>query len=419
MDDLKKITKVDIQWVFTLFGTAIGAGLLYLPIQAGKSGIWAIITVMIFALPLTYLSHRNMSRIVLKSKNHEDITDTFSDTLGYILGTICVLLYFLAIYLNMPLYAIGLNNEISNFLYEKGITNVNLSNHIWFSFLLLFFIFMLVSFGIKIILRVMQLIVIVLILLVIFLSIYMIPYWNISYLDFGDFDFRSYLRGILMVLPILVLALNHSPVISSLVIFYRDRVGLNYPNNEDKVNQIMKISSLSLFIFVLIFVTSCLLSVPEQDIINGAANNLSIVTILGKYHDSQILDFLGPMIVLTAIVSSFVGCYIGSKEGLHCLLNTFLNKFLNLRISGRLINRLATFLIFLTLWISVICNFSILDIIGLLVAPAVAFLLYLLPVIIIYKNTKYKNYRYTVLNAFLTVMGLTIIVGYFFGLTVL
>ena len=30
--------KVDTQWVFTLFGTAVGAGLLYLPVQAGDSG---------------------------------------------------------------------------------------------------------------------------------------------------------------------------------------------------------------------------------------------------------------------------------------------------------------------------------------------------------------------------------------------
>lgn len=33
--DYSNTTKVDIQWVFTLFGTAIGAGLLYLPVQAG------------------------------------------------------------------------------------------------------------------------------------------------------------------------------------------------------------------------------------------------------------------------------------------------------------------------------------------------------------------------------------------------
>jgi amino acid permease len=44
--------KIDIQWVFTLFGTAIGAGLLYLSVQAGDSGFWALLTVMIFALPL-------------------------------------------------------------------------------------------------------------------------------------------------------------------------------------------------------------------------------------------------------------------------------------------------------------------------------------------------------------------------------
>ena len=71
-----KTTKVDIQWIFTLFGTAIGAGLLYLPVQAGHSGLWALVTVLIFALPLTYYSHKNMANIVLYTDNG-GITDVF------------------------------------------------------------------------------------------------------------------------------------------------------------------------------------------------------------------------------------------------------------------------------------------------------------------------------------------------------
>ena len=35
-----KWTRFDTRWVLSLFGTAVGAGILYLPIKAGVGGIF-------------------------------------------------------------------------------------------------------------------------------------------------------------------------------------------------------------------------------------------------------------------------------------------------------------------------------------------------------------------------------------------
>ncbi|MDE5000897.1 serine permease, partial [Francisella tularensis subsp. holarctica] len=78
--------------------------------------------------------------------------------------------------------------------------------------------------GINIIIKVMQLIVILVIILVVTLSIYIIPYWNFEFITDRHFDTVGYITGVLMVLPILILSMNHSPVMSGLVIFYRDYV---------------------------------------------------------------------------------------------------------------------------------------------------------------------------------------------------
>ncbi|WP_150468099.1 amino acid permease [Francisella sp. SYW-9] len=409
--------KIDIQWVFTLFGTAIGAGLLYLPVQAGDSGFWALLTVMIFALPLTYYSHKNMANIVISSEGG-GITDVFTHNLGVFLGLICVVLYFFAIFLNMPMYSIGLNNELSNFLVHYNISDTNLSSNIWFSFSILIVLLAIVSLGINLILKFMQLIVVFLIILVIILSIYIIPYWNYSFITDSHFELSQYIIGILMVLPILVLSMNHSPVISSLVVFYKNYVKID--NNEEKIKiyKILKINSLILFIFVLLFVTSCLLSTTVNDITKANDNNLSIVTLIQDQHHSTILDILAPMIVFTAIISSFIGCYIGSKEALKYLFKYFFRNICNKEISEPKINRICVGLIFIVLLICTICNFKILNIIGILVAPTVAFLLYILPVIIIYKNIKCKAYRKVVLDSALFIMGLIIIFGYVIGLLI-
>ncbi|MFA4763068.1 HAAAP family serine/threonine permease, partial [Helicobacter pylori] len=38
--DLKKINAFDLRWMVSLFGTAVGAGILFLPIRAGGHGVW-------------------------------------------------------------------------------------------------------------------------------------------------------------------------------------------------------------------------------------------------------------------------------------------------------------------------------------------------------------------------------------------
>ncbi len=416
MEQLKmNDSKIDIKWVFTLFGTAIGAGLLYLPVQAGDSGFWALATVMVFALPLTYYSHKNMSNMVL-SANDGEITDVFTHNFGNFFGLTCVVVYFLSIFLNMPMYSIGLDSELGNFLVNYNITQTNLSPNIWFSFSILTSLLVIVSLGIDIILKFMQFIVVFLVTLVLILSIYIIPNWNYKFVTSSHFGFISYFTGILMVLPILILSMNHSPVISSLVIFYKNYFKLDRSEEKAKIYKILRINALILFIFVFLFVTSCLLSTTIEDLNRASANNLSIVTLMQEQHPSPLLNILAPMIVFTAIISSFIGCYIGSKEALRYLFRYFFKDICKINVSDSLINKSCILLIFSVLWVCTIANFKILNIIGIIVAPAVAFLLYVLPVLVIYKNIQCKEYRIVVLDSILLIMGLIIIFGYVIGL---
>ncbi|CAJ1891905.1 Threonine/serine transporter TdcC [Aeromonas salmonicida] len=42
----------DTHWVISLFGTAVGAGILFLPINLGLGGIWPLVIVAVLAGPL-------------------------------------------------------------------------------------------------------------------------------------------------------------------------------------------------------------------------------------------------------------------------------------------------------------------------------------------------------------------------------
>ena len=45
--------KQDTVWTLSLYGTAIGAGTLFLPIDAGLHGIWPLIIMTLLAFPMT------------------------------------------------------------------------------------------------------------------------------------------------------------------------------------------------------------------------------------------------------------------------------------------------------------------------------------------------------------------------------
>ena len=95
----KKWNKFDTAWVLNLFGTAVGAGVLFLPINAGMGGFWPLVVMAILVGPMTYFAHRGLAYFVLSSsKPGSDITEVVEEHFGPTAGKLITLLYFFAIF---------------------------------------------------------------------------------------------------------------------------------------------------------------------------------------------------------------------------------------------------------------------------------------------------------------------------------
>lgn len=80
---VNKWTYKDFTWVLSLFGTAVGAGVLFLPIKAGSGGFWPLVILALIATPMIWLAHKGLARFVLSAKNpNSDITDTVEEHFG-------------------------------------------------------------------------------------------------------------------------------------------------------------------------------------------------------------------------------------------------------------------------------------------------------------------------------------------------
>ena len=104
----------DRNWVLGLFATAIGAGTLFLPINAGLGGIWPLLIMAVLAFPMTYLAHRGLMRFVLSSSRPgSDITEVVTEHFGVTAGKLITLLYFFTILPILLIYGVGLTNTVA------------------------------------------------------------------------------------------------------------------------------------------------------------------------------------------------------------------------------------------------------------------------------------------------------------------
>jgi serine transporter len=80
--ELSSWNRQDTTWMLGLFGTAIGAGTLYLPINAGLGGFWPLVVLALLAFPMTFYAHRGLTRFVLSGREGADITEVVEQHFG-------------------------------------------------------------------------------------------------------------------------------------------------------------------------------------------------------------------------------------------------------------------------------------------------------------------------------------------------
>ena len=174
--------KQDTVWMLSLYGTAIGAGTLFLPIDAGLNGIWPLIMMVFLAFPMTYYSHRALCRFVLSgSSAHTDITDVVEEHFGSYAGKMLTLLYFFAIYPLILMYSVAITNTTQSFIVNQ--LGISAPPRALLSLMLILGLMAIVRFGQDIIVKSMSVLVYPFATLLFFLSLYLIPNWNDLFLN--------------------------------------------------------------------------------------------------------------------------------------------------------------------------------------------------------------------------------------------
>ena len=385
-------------WALSLFGTAVGAGVLFLPINAGMGGFWPLIIMTILVGPMTYFAHRGLARFVLSSKNPgQDITYVVQEHFGKTGGRCITLLYFLAIYPILLIYGVGITNTVISFIEHQ--MHMAPPPRSVVSFILIAIMVGIMLTNENFILKVTNWLVYPLIAILFGLTLYLIPHWNGAILREMP-SAHDFVTTLWLTIPVLVFAFNHSPAISSCVVSHAH----HFPQGSDtdrEISKTLRQAAMMLVAFVMLFVFSCVLSLTPTDLSQAKAQNISILSYLANYFDNPVISYFGPFVAFLAISSSFFGHYFGAREGLEGLVNQLLDK----PIEPKKFQKISAALFMITLWIVAILNPSILGFIESLSGPVIAMILFIMPMYAIRHVPALQRFRGAPSNVFVVVMG--------------
>lgn len=397
--------KQDTIWMLSLYGTAIGAGTLFLPIDAGLNGILPLLIMTLLAFPMTYYSHRALCRFVLSgSKPSNNITDVVEEHFGTFSGGILTALYFFAIYPILLMYSVAITNTTESFLVNQ--IGVNAPPRAILAIVLILALMAIVRFGQEIIVKCMSLMVYPFASILLFLSLYLIPSWNNAIFQHSNSLQANGGHGLLMtlwlIIPVMVFSFNHSPIISSFAVSQKQ----NYGNEADaRSAHIMRFSHAMMVFSVMFFVFSCVLSLSPQDLLQAKQQNISILSYLANHFNTPLIAYLAPIIAFIAISKSFLGHYLGAKEGLGGIIVKALHSS-GKTISNHKLQRVIEVFMVLTCWVTATINPNILKMIETLGGPVIAMLLFIMPMYAIAKIPAMKKYSNSYTNIFVTIMGI-------------
>ena len=403
---IPKWTHSDTRWVLSLFGTAIGAGVLLLPISAGLGGLIPLLIILFLAFPMTFLAHRNLCRFVLSSPHpKDDITFVAQSYFGKSGGFLITILYFFAILPILLVYSANLTTTLLEFLINQFHFNPTLmqESRWWISFFVVGILVLISILGEHIVTKAMSYLVFPFIIFLFIFSLLLIPQWNISLfknVDFSVLKTSNFWITLWLIIPVMVFSFNHSPIISSLACYYKK----HYKRRaEARTSKIIAIA-VSLMVFVVMFfVFSCALSFSSLEFATAKAQNINILTfIANKFPEISLLAYLGPIVAIVAISKSFLGHYLGSQEG----LNGILYKASNGKINGKLAKSLTAIITFAMAWFVAYKNPSVIGIVETIGGPVLAILLFLMPLYCIYNFNALAKFRNKGLDTFILIMGL-------------
>jgi len=317
---------VDFGWIILSIGMAIGAGIVFLPVQAGMVGLWVFLASAAIAYPALYLFQRLFINTVIASDRCCDYPEVISGYLGKNWGIVIGLLYFVMLTIWVFVYSTAITNDSASYLHTFGATSGLLSRNPFYPLALIGALVLLASRGEAFLFKISTVLVLTKLGIVAFLGLSMIRLWNPA--NIGALPpWSTFLREAIVTLPFTLTSILFLQTLSPMAISYRAR-GKSLAVAQHKALRAMNIAFGILFVTVFFYAISFTLALGYDDAALAYRENISALALAAQVFPHGLATVLGVILNLFAVTTAFFGVFLGFEEACRGLLLNVLRRFL-------------------------------------------------------------------------------------------
>jgi serine transporter len=400
----------DWGWVILNIGMAIGAGIVFLPVQVGLQGLWVFLLSSIIGYPGLYLFQRLFINTLSKSARCADYPDIISGYLGKNWGALLGVLYFAMNCIWVCVYSTALNNDSASFLQSFGVTSSPLSKNPMYGLALLCVLVAVASRGEKVLFKVSSFLVLTKLCIIVVLGSLMVSHWNFA--NIGTIlPIRELIPKAIVMLPFTLTSILFLQSLSPMVISYRARFS-SVEVARYKALRTFNIAFAVLFITVFSYAVSFTLAVSHDQAVEAYQKNISALAMVAQNMGGSALSVFSLILNIFAVMTAFFSVYLGFSEAVRGLSVNALRRFMPEESINKIILAVGVMLFsILVPWIAILLNAPVLSYTS-ICSPIFGLIGCLIPAYMVYKVPFLHVFRGPTL-IFIIFIGLMLVISPF------
>ncbi|EQA1583312.1 amino acid permease [Enterobacter hormaechei] len=383
----RRWTLKDTIWMLGIYGATVGAGTLFLPVEIGTRGPLVFIMLLVLAFPLSMVPHVLICRVFMRDHTTADKTLPMFGTFFGARGQQAIRAYFCLAHFPVTLvYAISLVNALDNlFTAHFHFAKVNRA---LLTLIVLTCLFLVLSKGREKVVNILGALALPFALTIVAVAAIQIPGWHLTnitdaYKSTGNVSAGETIKNLWLTLPLITFAFCSTPMISPLSAHYRE----NGNGGEKKSVRVVRLAYGLIFLSIIFFVLSCILSTPQETFISAKAQNLNVLSVMGGNSGSGVIFFAAPLIAVLGMTKSFLGISLPVAE-------TFTDLTSGLTRAGKKKSKFLSFLLMFAVSFAVVyTNPDVINLIETVCGPLIAIFLFLIPGYLVYTRDELHDLK--------------------------
>lgn len=387
-----RFDSTDWGWIIMSIGMAIGAGIVFLPVQVGLMGLWVFLLSGIIGYPAMYMFQRLFINTLAESPECKDYPSVISGYLGKNWGMLLGGLYFIMLIIWVFVYSTAITNDSASFLQSFGVTKALLSENPFYGLALICGLVALASRGENLLFKISTFMVLTKLGVVAVLGLLMVDKWDIN--NIGAIPATGdWLKDAVVMLPFTLTSILFIQSLSPMVISYRSREK-SLAVARFKAMRAMNIAFGVLFVVVFFYAVSFTLAMGHDQAVRASEENISALAMVAQGMQGQTLKLLSLTLNIFAVMTAYFGVYLGFREACQGLTMNMLRRYMpEDRINKKLVGYGIMIFTILLSWGAIVLNAPVLSftsicspIFGLVGCLIPAYLVYQVPALHKYKG---------------------------------